>query len=187
MRLCLAQVVTTRLTRAVCPYSSLEAVGRPALGPRHVGVGKDLGTAVLADVLGVVADQPVALASDTMLDLARRRELEAFLDAALGLELGHFRLLCAPREIPWDATLSNRHGMPSGRAIGFPMIWKARAYRLGEPRWQPTKAARSHRGGGTCPCRRWSAVRSTDASPRRWLLPRSRRRPRPSASSPSRG
>src|SRR5437763_16975645 len=80
----------------MCPYSLLEAVGRPALDPRHVGVGKDLGAAVLADVLGVVADQPVALARDTMLDLTRRRELEAFLDAALGLELGHFRLLCAP-------------------------------------------------------------------------------------------
>src|SRR5947209_19665174 len=116
MRLCLARVVTPRLTRAICPYSLLEAVGRPALDPRHVGVGKDLGTAVLADVLGVVADQPVALARDPVLDLAGRRELEALLDAALGLELGHFRLLCAPT---WDATLSNRHGMPSGRAIGF--------------------------------------------------------------------
>jgi hypothetical protein len=51
-----------------------------------------------------------------MLDLARRRELEALLDAALGLELGHFRLLVASS----DATLSNRHGMPSGRAIGLP-------------------------------------------------------------------
>jgi hypothetical protein len=50
-----------------------------------------------------------------VLDLAGRRELEAFLDAALGLELGHFRLLVASA----DATLSNRHGMPSGRAIGF--------------------------------------------------------------------
>jgi hypothetical protein len=56
-----------------------------------------------------------------MLDLARRRELEAFLDAALGLELGHFRLLAAL----WGATLSNRHGMPFGRAIGFPVIWKS--------------------------------------------------------------
>jgi hypothetical protein len=62
-----------------------------------------------------VADQPVALARDPMLDLAGRRELEAFLDAALGLELGHFRLLVAPS----GATLSNRHGMPFGRAIGF--------------------------------------------------------------------
>src|SRR6185437_8386635 len=57
-------------------------------------------------VLGVVADQAVALARDPVLDLARRRELEAFLDAALGLELGHFRLL----------TFSNGRGSPFGRA-----------------------------------------------------------------------
>src|SRR3954454_6071228 len=94
MRLCLARVVTPLLTRAISPYSLLEAVGRPALDARHIGVGKDLGAAVLADVLGVVADQAVALAGDPVLDLARRRELEAFFDAALGLELGHFRLLC---------------------------------------------------------------------------------------------
>src|SRR3954452_19646169 len=106
MRLCLARVVTPRLTRAIDRPSLLEAVGRPALDPRHVGVGKDLGAAVLADVLGVVADQPVALARDTMLDLARGRELEAFLDAALGLELGHFRLL----------TFLNGRGSPVGRA-----------------------------------------------------------------------
>src|SRR3712207_8996309 len=35
----------------------------------------------------------VALARDTMLDLARSGHLEALLDAALGLQLGHFRLL----------------------------------------------------------------------------------------------
>src|SRR3954468_20347405 len=74
----------------------LEAVGRPGFDPRRIGVGKHSGTAVLADILGVVADQPVALANDAVLELAGRRELEAFLDAALGLELGHFRLLVAP-------------------------------------------------------------------------------------------
>jgi hypothetical protein len=51
-----------------------------------------------------------------VLELAGGGDREAFLDAALGLELGHFRLLCASA---WNATLSNRHGMPSGRAIGF--------------------------------------------------------------------
>jgi hypothetical protein len=67
-----------------------------------------------------------------MLDLAGRRELEALFDAALGLQLGHFRLLCcAPEKSLRGATLSNRHGMPFGRAIGFPTIWKARAYRGG--------------------------------------------------------
>ena len=61
---------------------------------------------VLADILGVVADQPVALARDPMLDLAGRRELEALLDAALGLQLGHFRLL----------TFLDGRGSPFGRA-----------------------------------------------------------------------
>src|SRR5437868_15459759 len=139
MRLCLARVVTPRLTRAMLSYSLLEAVGGPGLHARRVGVGENFCAAVLADVLGVVADQPVALARDTMLDLARRRELEAFLDAALGLELGRFRLLVCP-STSLGTTLSNRHGSPSGRAIGFPTIWKARAYK-GEGRdMQPTRA-----------------------------------------------
>jgi hypothetical protein len=46
-------------------YSLLEAVGGPELHPRRIGVGENFGAAVLADVLGVVADQPVALARDT--------------------------------------------------------------------------------------------------------------------------
>ena len=54
----------------------------------------------------VAADSNVAGA---MLDLAGRSELEALFDAALGLELGHFRLLVAST----DATLSNCHGSPN--------------------------------------------------------------------------
>src|SRR4029453_18235470 len=102
--------------------SLFEAVGRPGLDPRRIGVGKDLGAAVLADVFGVMADQPVALASDAVLDLSGGRELEAFLDAALGLQLGHFRLLVAPREVPRGATLSNCHGSPNrpGRSLFQP-------------------------------------------------------------------
>src|SRR5207302_1546956 len=66
--------------------SLLQAVRGPGLHARRIGVGENFCAAVLADVLGVVADQPVALAGDPMLDLAGGRELEAFLDAALGLE-----------------------------------------------------------------------------------------------------
>src|SRR6476661_7688552 len=98
MRLCLARLVTPRLTRAIYPASLLQAVRGPGLHARRIGVGENFCAAVLADVLGVVADQPVALASDPMLDLAGRRELEALLDAALGLQLGHFRLLVRPFE-----------------------------------------------------------------------------------------
>jgi hypothetical protein len=46
---------------------------------------------MLADVLGVVADQTVPLANRTVLDLAGGGELEALLDAALRLQFGHFR------------------------------------------------------------------------------------------------
>src|SRR4051794_12448607 len=49
-----------------------------------------VGAAVLADVLGIVADQAVTLAGDAVLHLTRRRELEALLHAALGLQFGHF-------------------------------------------------------------------------------------------------
>src|SRR3569623_3577487 len=112
MRLCLARVVTPRLTRAIVRPSLLQAVGGPGLHARRVGVGENFCAAVLADVLGVMADQPVALARDTMLDLARRRELEALFDAALGLELGHFLSFA-----PLGASYVNRHGSPFGRAV----------------------------------------------------------------------
>src|SRR3569833_304916 len=98
MRLCLARVVTPRLTRAIYPASLFQAVRGPGLQARRIGVGENFCATVLANVFGVVADQAGALAGDTMLDLARGRELEAFLDAALGLELGHFRLLMCPLE-----------------------------------------------------------------------------------------
>src|SRR5437868_10185973 len=102
--------------RGMVRPSLLQAVRGPALDARHVGVGKDLGAAVLADVLGVVADQPVALASDPVLDLAARRDPEALLDAALGLELGHFRLL----------TFLNGRGSPFSRARSIvSRVWKS--------------------------------------------------------------
>src|SRR5690554_2281263 len=79
--------------RGMSKYSSVQAVGGPLLHRTRIGIGEDGGPAVLADVLGIVADQPVALARHTMLDLAGGGDLEAFLHAALGLQLGHFRLL----------------------------------------------------------------------------------------------
>src|SRR5690606_32987066 len=84
---------TPRLMRGMSKYSSVQPVGRPLLDHSRIGVGDHFGAAVLADVLGIVADQPVALARDTMLDLAGGGDLEAFLHTALGLQLGHFRLL----------------------------------------------------------------------------------------------
>ena len=61
------------------------------------------GAALLADVLAVVADQAVTLASDAVLDLAGGGDLEALLHTALGLELGHFHLLLETRRNrPWQ-------------------------------------------------------------------------------------
>jgi hypothetical protein len=50
--------------------------------------------------------------------------LKRFLTPLLVFSLGILSPYCATQ----DATLSNRHGSPFGRAIGFPMIWKAGAY-----------------------------------------------------------
>src|SRR5206468_3149699 len=111
------------------------------------------------NIFGVVADQAVALAGHPVLDLAGRRELEAFFDAALGLQLGHFVSFIASL----DATLCNRHGSPFGRAIDFPTIWKAGAYRGETCQTQPTKAVRSHCAEGTCPCPQSRGDRSTSA------------------------
>src|SRR3954467_4059264 len=102
--------------------SLLQAVGRPGLHPRRIGVGEHLGTAILADIFGIVADQPVALASDSVLELAGSGELEALLHAALRLQLGHFRLLAR-----MCATFWNSHGSPVGRAVRFFRSWKEAA------------------------------------------------------------
>src|SRR3546814_4545694 len=78
-----------------CNPRSIEPVGGPFLHRLGVRFGQDGGAAVGADILRIMTDQAVTLAGDTMLDLAGGSELEAFLDAALGLQLGHFHLLDA--------------------------------------------------------------------------------------------
>src|SRR5437868_10771984 len=50
--------------------------------------------------------------------------LKRFLTPLLVFSLGIFVSLCALR-FRVGRRLSNRHGMPFGRAIGFPTIWKA--------------------------------------------------------------
>src|SRR6185295_16591377 len=123
------------------PASLPQAVRGPGLDARRIGVGKDLGPTVLANIFGVVADQAVALARDTHLDLAGRRELEALFDAALGLQLGHFLSFARPA-----SEFLNRHGSPFGRAVlVVSNDLEARAYRGGSLVAQPTTAARSHR------------------------------------------
>src|SRR5688500_14048666 len=115
--------------RDIAQYSSIETVGRPLLHRAGIRIGEDSGAAVLADVLGVVADQPVALARHTVLDLAGRRELEALLHAALGLQLGHFRLLVRGHVQPALAALLARPADES-------RVSEARAPRRMSSEWQ---------------------------------------------------
>src|SRR3546814_5268532 len=57
----------------------------------------------------MVAGKPVALANDVLFHLACGGELEAFFDAALRLELGHFRLLsCDVYGRPRQPTLAGQ-------------------------------------------------------------------------------
>src|SRR3546814_3984584 len=72
---------------------------------------RSAGAAVLADIFGIVADEAVALAGHAVLDLAGRGDLEALLHTALGLELGHFRLLVFRDDL---RTASAAH---TGRAV----------------------------------------------------------------------
>merc|ERR1712196_511730 len=88
-------------------------MGRPLLHRLAVGFRQDGGAAVLANILRIVADQAVALARDTMLDLTGCGDLEAFLHTAFGLQLGHFHLLLGYRvrdtyNQPWQPLRPDR-------------------------------------------------------------------------------
>ena len=72
----------------------LKTVRRPLLNCLGIGIRDHAGAAVLADILGIMAAQTVPFSNDAMLDLACCGDFEAFLHTALGLELGHFGLLC---------------------------------------------------------------------------------------------
>jgi hypothetical protein len=68
-----------------------------------LNTGEPVGAAILTDIYGVVADQAVALAGHAMLHLAGGGDLEALLDPALGLHLGHFGLLLKTHQKrPWQ-------------------------------------------------------------------------------------
>src|SRR3954468_9050875 len=91
-----------------------------------------VGAAVLADVLGIVADQAVTLAGDAVLHLACRRELEALLHAALGLQFGHF--------VSFATTRGGHLGTATAALLAgrfdSSTSWKGGAFRGGWPRRQ---------------------------------------------------
>src|SRR4051794_1261835 len=103
-----------------------------------------VGAAVLADVLGIVADQAVALAGDAVLHLACRRELEALLDAALGLQFGHF--------VSFATTRGGHLGTATAALLAgrfdSSTSWKGGAFRGGWPRRQDRAQGQGRR-------RRW--------------------------------
>src|SRR4051812_37902056 len=107
----------TTLYSCHVPASLLQAVRRPLAHVGNIGIGKHGSAAIGANILRVVADQPVALARDSMLHLASGGELEALLYAALRLELGHFRLLMVRRLRMRAAALDGRR-IPRSRKGG---------------------------------------------------------------------
>src|SRR5215213_6781059 len=124
MRLCLARVVTPRLTRAMSrppyfrPYGA-QAFTRAVSASARISVPR-----FWRIYLALWLIRRWRLPATPCLIFPVAVSLKRFLTPLLVLSLGIFVSLCATA----DATLSNRHGMPFGRAIGFPMIWKARAY-----------------------------------------------------------
>src|SRR4051812_1789899 len=123
-------------------YLLFQAVGRPELHPRRIGVGEHFGAAVLADVFGIVADQAVALAGDSVLHLAGGGELEALLDPALGLQFGHFRLLVATGADGWEQP---RQPLMAGRFGSSRAGKKARIYGRAGAKARPAYPARRRR------------------------------------------
>lgn len=124
-----------------------KAVGQEDADDLGVGLGHHLRAAVLADVLGVVADQAVALARHPGLELAGSGELEALLRPRLGLQFRHFTsepsgpVLWRIDEPPWHAfgqaapkgRVSTPKG-PPGQALGLLRLSIQRARRAALPR-----------------------------------------------------
>src|SRR3546814_14128471 len=122
----------------------------------HIGVAEHAGAAIGADILRIVRNQAVALAGDAVLHLARRGEFKAFLHTALGLELGHFRLLAVRRYRPALAALVARqilHSIVRRRAPSG-----IRTKRQAGPGYRRSEERRVGKEGvGTCSSR-WAAT-----------------------------
>src|SRR5262249_48703091 len=115
--LCLAWLVTPRLTRAMATLLQ-ESRNRDCSAVRQevlldviaVCLEQRRCPAEVADLLGRAADHHVPLALLSMHHLAGAGDLEALLGAALGLHLGHFG------SSNWGDTRKAATACPSGRA-----------------------------------------------------------------------
>src|SRR5438874_8467794 len=115
MRLCLARVVTPRLTRAISPSPYFRPYGAQAF-TRAVSASARISVPRFWRIyLALWLISRWRLPATPCLILPVAVSLKRFLTPLLVLSLGIFVSLLRQ----WDATLSNRHGMPSGRAIGF--------------------------------------------------------------------
>jgi hypothetical protein len=70
-----------------------QTVWRPFLDCPGIRITQFLGAALLTDIFAVMAHQTVTFSGYAVLDLTVCGDLEAFLYATFGLQLGHFGLL----------------------------------------------------------------------------------------------
>src|SRR3954465_10514804 len=132
IRLCLARVVTPRLTRAMSRPPYFRPYGAQAFTRAVSASARILVPRFWRIYLALWLIRRWRLPATPILILPVAVSLKRFLTPLLVLSLGIFVSFVRC----WSATLSNRHGMPSGRAIGFPTIWKGRAYRGAVRFWQ---------------------------------------------------
>src|SRR6266576_316221 len=133
MRLCLARVVTPRLTRAMCrppyfrPYGA-QAFTRAVSASARISVPR-FWRMYLA--LWLISRWRLPATPCLILPVAVR--LKRFLTPLLVLSLGIFVLSCDPR-FRGDGRYPTATACLRAGPLGFPLSWKARAYRDGY-RW----------------------------------------------------
>src|SRR3954465_4494486 len=125
IRLCLARVVTPRLTRAMSRPPYFRPYGAQAFTRAVSASARILVPRFWRIYLALWLIRRWRLPATPCLILPVAVSLKRFLTPLLVFSLGIFVSLLRPS----DATLSNRHGMPLAGPLVFPTIWKARAYR----------------------------------------------------------
>src|SRR6059036_785433 len=134
MRLCLARVVTPRLTRAMFPPPYFRPYGAQALTRAVSASDRTRVPRFWRMYLALWLISRWRLPTTPCLILPVAVSLKRFLTPLLVLSLGIFVSFGSPRSR--GRRYSNRHGMPSAGPLGFPLSWKGRAYRGGRRPWQ---------------------------------------------------
>src|SRR3954453_12260818 len=113
MRLCLARVVSPRLTRAMSRPPYFRPYGAQAFTRAVSASARTSVPRFWRMYLALWLIRRWRLPATPCLILPVAVSLKRFLTPLLVLSLGIFVSFVASREIPWDATLSNRHGSPN--------------------------------------------------------------------------